>query len=164
MSYVPKERILTRSLDYVTLFADDIILQIKDGIARLVFYQEELYPDEDGKKLDKQAENINLKFEIRIKSLALTKLAKQITSLENFTKMGMDTAEKTIQDDKVLEAWVNYNQRVDDLTYDTGRRLTQDDKRERQSLRDLYESLVGRTSQAERRVKNGENSTDEKSN
>lgn len=86
-----KTKDLTKDVDYKTFFCDGIFLQTKQGISRLIFY-EELNPNESADNFDLDKKSIRLKFEVRLSRNVLKLLADHFYKSKNLADFGLDVS------------------------------------------------------------------------
>jgi hypothetical protein len=157
MSSNEKERIISKDLDYKSYYADGIILQYTKGTSRLIFYEEELNPDSDGKTFDTETDNIKLNFEVRIPSRSLSTLASHIQRRKQLTDFAMDISEIGKNDDATIEAWYKYDEKLSKFILDSQKIFPIDKFLE---LQPLFEDLMLRVN----RVINKNNLSDQQNN
>lgn len=117
MSDQPK-RIFTKASDYATVYADSVIFQGGTDISKLIFFQREVEPTEDGAKLETKPEKITLKFEVRVPRVQLFGLAKNIEAEEAFREQGGNLVRLGGEDHESIQAWYNLSDKLDDVLID----------------------------------------------
>lgn len=102
-------------LDYKVDVADGIVFQIKDGECKLIFYQEELNPNEQGNEFETEKRNVKLKLEIRLPELVLGNLTGLYNEYKRYSDFGIQTAFLAHSDRSVIRKWSNYHNKLGEL-------------------------------------------------
>lgn len=161
MSSNEKERSISKDLDYKSHYADGVILQYTKGNARLVFYQEELNPAEEGKSFDTDTDNIKLIFEVRIPNLGLSTIASHIQQRNNFRDIGLNISEAAKNDNQITEVWHQYNEKLSEFLLDSQKIFPIDKYSE---LYPIFEDLLLRVNRIINRNNSNPNQSSQQNN
>ena len=134
-----KSRIVTKDLEYKSHYADGIILQYTRGTAQLIFYEEELNPDNTEQDFDTEKKNIKLKFEVRIPNLALSSLASHVQQRNFLRDCALNVSELAKNDNETMNAYFKYDAKLGEFILDTQKSFPLDKFNE---LQELSEDLV----------------------
>jgi hypothetical protein len=108
-----------KDFDYKVDVADGIVFQIKDAECKLIFYQEELNPNDQGNEFETEKRNIKLKLEIRLPELVLQNLVSLYNDYKRLSDFGINTAAVAPRDRSVMSKWTNYHNNLGQLVIDT---------------------------------------------
>jgi hypothetical protein len=137
---------IDRDDDYAIVHADGIKLRLGDEVSKLIFYQEDLRPTEDG-KLDADEQHKILTFEVRLPREVLRRLSGFVVSGLEAVDRTWDAVDK-IQDKKTKELHDKFLDEIESYLFDTDPNQPSD--RKIQEIVDRIYDVLGR---AEREIK-----------
>ncbi len=88
-------------------------------VSEVVFYEEELNPDDSGNGFDTETRNIKTKFEIRLTKFTLFQLASHIREFEQLSTFGLTAMESAKNNTDIVEQYSKFSKKVDGLIADT---------------------------------------------
>lgn len=145
------ERNFSKPPDYSCVYADGVILQSSIDVSRLIFFQKEIEPSADGKKLQSKDPIYTLKFEVRIPHLALIALADNINDDLAFRNKIRELRATAGNETKALNSWGRMQDAVSKVLIDTDKENVSDVRVE--DFKDRFEDLQGRAEKASRGTK-----------
>lgn len=134
---IPNRR-LEKNPDYFTAYADNVLVEIKDEVCRLMFYQNDI--EFENGKLDKERTD-RLRFEIRLPRETLIRFSRfvaGVTHLQAQIDEGIDFVSNPELDKKYDEL----NAKVDSLVYDSNPNIPHDN--DLKKLEDDFTDLLNR--------------------
>lgn len=129
--------------DFASVYADGVILQVGDDLSRLMFYQREVDPTEDGMGIEKEKERVVLKFEVRIPRYTLELLAENASELLKLKEEAFNMEQRHKKDEKVLASWYDLDTKIQRFIYNTDE--DEIDSKEVEALEAQYNDLRART-------------------
>jgi hypothetical protein len=116
-----QEKELQKSLDYITMYADGIILQLGEDVSRLIFYQDDLELTDENTAIDNKKKVKQLNFEVRIPNSVAQRFvnnANQMYSLKNET-LRICQEDRESSSGVINRTWQDYLNKVTSVLYDT---------------------------------------------
>jgi hypothetical protein len=116
-----QEKELQKSLDYITMYADGIILQLGEDVSRLIFYQDDLELTDENTAIDNKKKVKQLNFEVRIPNSVAQRFvnnANQMYTLKN-EPLRICQEDRESSSGVINRTWQDYLNKVTSVLYDT---------------------------------------------
>jgi len=144
-------RIFIKPPDFASVYADGVMFQKgSDDLSRLVFFQRQIEPSEDGALMDKSTEYIKLIFEVRLPEYRLSQLAENVTEILDLGQKAWKMTKGKTKDEKVLHSWYVLNENIERFLYNTDE--DEIDSKAVDKMDDQYSDLVGRTKRSKKQT------------
>lgn len=128
-----------KSPDYMTTYADGIVVQLGEDVSRLMFYQVDA--DIDTKSSSVKNEH-NLRFEVRIPRTVLEQIAQSITDYVDFQER-LDDEVEGVKDETTLQKHADFEYKINHSFFDPQIEMANKEKK-LADMQDEFEEIAGR--------------------
>jgi hypothetical protein len=136
-----------KNCDYMTTYADGIVVQLGEEVSRLMFYQDEADIDTNSSSVKNKHD---LRFEVRIPRASLEQIAESITDWVDLQDRLNDEVEG-IKDEETLQKQADFEYKINHSFFDPQFEMASKEKK-LADMQDEFEEITGR---AKREKDNG---------
>lgn len=125
--------------DYMTTYADGIVIQLGEDVSRLMFYQVDSDIDTESGSVKS---NHNLRFEVRIPRSALEQVAQTIVDYTDLQDK-LDNEVHDVEDEETLEKYSDFEYKINHSFFDPQFEMASKEKK-LADIQDEFEEIAGR--------------------